>query len=167
MNRRSLKATVCALVLLGSVGCAGGGARLVKCDQDGGIVAIPRNTNCWPDYYRDKAKVLMAQTCPQGYTIVKQEEVVVGQTSRTFSNTDTEAPPAMTFGSEKSTANKDRETRSGAGVTVPMGETRSRTTQTTTHEDVTEFRIWFRPLVAPTTSAVPPGAPTPVAPASR
>src|SRR5262249_59466252 len=37
----------------------------------------------WPCCYRDDARSLMAEKCPDGYEIVKEEEVVVGQKATT------------------------------------------------------------------------------------
>jgi hypothetical protein len=70
-----------AVLLLAAVsGCAGGGsARMIQSTRDGGIVAIPSNSNSWPNNYRDHAERLMAMKCPEGYEIVSEQEVVVGQ----------------------------------------------------------------------------------------
>src|SRR5215472_4112557 len=75
------------LALAGLSGC--GGARYIVQDQDGGVVAIPSNTNYWPMHYRDEAEKLMKQKCPQGYIIDREQEVVVGQTTTGSDNTDT------------------------------------------------------------------------------
>jgi hypothetical protein len=58
-------------------------ARMIDVRPDGGVVAIPANTNSWPTYNRDAAVKLMAEKCPNGYTIVHEKEVVVGQEVRT------------------------------------------------------------------------------------
>jgi hypothetical protein len=50
-------------------------ARLVLVEPTGGAVAIHRNT----PKYREKALALMAQQCPRGYDIVREEEVVTGE----------------------------------------------------------------------------------------
>src|SRR3954462_10714854 len=81
-----------ALLLAAAVGC-GSSARLINGTPDGGVVAIPSNSNYWPLKYRDDAEKLMAQRCPNGYEIVSEQEVVTGQTSTT--NEDVERrPPA-------------------------------------------------------------------------
>ena len=49
-------------------------ARLVLVEPAGGAVAIHRNTPA----HREKALALMAQQCPRGYDIVREEEVVTG-----------------------------------------------------------------------------------------
>jgi hypothetical protein len=64
---------------LGLAGCSD--ARLIRTDPNGGVVAIPRNTNAWPSYNRKAAEELMKQKCPQGYVIDGEHEVVVGHTS--------------------------------------------------------------------------------------
>ncbi|MHB8835280.1 MAG: hypothetical protein ACYC9Y_06190 [Candidatus Methylomirabilia bacterium] len=51
-------------------------ARLVVVKPAGGEVAIFRNT---PEY-RKKAVALMSRKCPGGYTIVREEEYVTGET---------------------------------------------------------------------------------------
>ena len=51
-------------------------ARFVVVEPAGGVVAIHRNT---PEY-REKALALMAQKCPGGYDIVREEEYVTGET---------------------------------------------------------------------------------------
>ena len=71
-----------AVLLVATVsGCAGGGssARMIQSTRDGGIVAIPSNSNSWPNNYRGHAERLMAMKCPEGYEIVSEQEVVVGQ----------------------------------------------------------------------------------------
>jgi hypothetical protein len=70
------------LVLSAVSGCCGG-ARLIQSGPDGGIVAIPSNTNSWPYKYRDEAEKLMAKRCPNGYDIVKEEEAPVGRQTTT------------------------------------------------------------------------------------
>jgi hypothetical protein len=64
---------VAAVLLL--EGCAAT-ARYVVLEPRGGSVAIFRNTPA----HREKAHALMAQKCPGGYDIVREEEVVTGET---------------------------------------------------------------------------------------
>jgi hypothetical protein len=47
--------------------------RLVRDAPDGGVVAIPNNTNQWPTYYRNRAEQLMKRKCPEGYVIVSEQ----------------------------------------------------------------------------------------------
>jgi hypothetical protein len=75
-----------ALLLAAVAGC--GSARLIRSGPDGGVVAIPSNSNSWPFYYQDDARKLMAQQCPNGYAIVEQGEVVVGKKAMTSESTD-------------------------------------------------------------------------------
>jgi hypothetical protein len=75
----------CALLL---AACAPA-ARFVVVEPAGGAVAIQRNT---PEQ-REKALALMAQKCPRGYDIVREEEVVTGETVTT--EYDTEFNPAF------------------------------------------------------------------------
>src|SRR5439155_27266608 len=90
---------LCALAFITTMGCASS-ARLVKWDQDGGIIAIPSNNNYWPNRYRDQADELMQKKCPRGYEVVREEEVAVGQTAATHTNTDTQAPPSLLLGGD-------------------------------------------------------------------
>lgn len=50
--------------------------RLVENLPDGGVVAIPSNSNQWPTFYRNRAEFLMNRRFPEGYTIVREQEVV-------------------------------------------------------------------------------------------
>ncbi|HEY7315028.1 MAG TPA: hypothetical protein VH643_37125 [Gemmataceae bacterium] len=58
-------------------GCAD--VRVVRETSEGGVVALPMNTNCWPMYYRDRAEKLMSQKCPAGYRIDREEFVWNGK----------------------------------------------------------------------------------------
>jgi hypothetical protein len=76
------------LALLVIPGCASTrDARYVYQDSEFGVVAIPRNTTRWPDHYREQAEALMAQHFPQGYEIVRAEEVVEGSRTLTVGRT--------------------------------------------------------------------------------
>ncbi len=69
---------------IGISGCAmESDARYVYQDGEFGVVAIPSNTPLGPNHYRQQAEALMAQHFPDGYEIVRAEEVVEG--SRTLS----------------------------------------------------------------------------------
>lgn len=69
--RPLLVLAVCALA-----GC--GTARVVSRDPDGGVVAIPENSNSWPCCYRNRALELIKEDCPHGYVIAREGEVPVG-----------------------------------------------------------------------------------------
>jgi hypothetical protein len=132
-----------ALVLAAVTGC-GSTARLVHSTPDGGVVAIPSNSNYWPLRYRDEAEKLMAQRCPNGYEIVEEKEVVTGKTATTNENVDRRTPTTNSRG------------------------TTERTTTSTTHSvsDKTEYRITFRsreskPTIVPTTAVMPTTTPQP------
>jgi hypothetical protein len=122
MSRRSGYVGVVAILLAGLSGCCN--ARLVSLDQNGGVVAIPSNTNFWPTYYRDKAEALIAQKCPEGYQIEREEEFVVGTTHIVRTNTEKTGDPLL-----------------AALKIAPIEE---QTTQTTSSTDQTEWRIWFQ-----------------------
>jgi hypothetical protein len=70
---------VLSLVVGLASGCAATGeARYVYQDGQFGVVGIPRNTSHWPTNYRKHAEELMAQHFPEGYEIVRAEEVIEG-----------------------------------------------------------------------------------------
>jgi hypothetical protein len=132
-----------AVMLVTLSGC--GSARLIQSGPDGGVVAIPSNSNYWPMKYRDNAEKLMVQKCPNGYIIVKEEEVVVGQKTTTSEQTDRITP----------TGYKDNRDR-------------TMTSSVTSTQAETEFRITFRanqpvasvaapaPVASPILTPVPP-----------
>lgn len=62
------------------IGCAQ--VRLVRDTPDGGIVAIPNNSNQWPSYYRNRAKRLMQRKCPEGYVIISEQTAVDNPAAR-------------------------------------------------------------------------------------
>lgn len=121
-GRAMKRLLACLPLVLLTVGCQS--ARLVSADSQGGCVAIPANSNGWPGHYRDEATKLMRQQCPAGYVIVKEEEVVVGQTSTT--HTDREGA--------------NQELIKNSGLTLNSERTR----QQTQVQNQTEWRIWYR-----------------------
>jgi hypothetical protein len=66
---------------LGLAGCATG-ARYVTATSTCGIVAIPSNTDKWPNYYRKQAEDLLQAKCPDGYVIEREEEFIPGANQR-------------------------------------------------------------------------------------
>lgn len=70
-------------VLLGVVSLTGCGlfqsVHYVRDDPNGGVIAIPTDTNVWPTHYRNRAEALMKEKCPQGFVIDKVEKVVLNQ----------------------------------------------------------------------------------------
>jgi hypothetical protein len=137
-------------------GCAN--ARFVKTDQGEGVVAMPANTNCWPTYYRDHAEALIRQKCPAGYEVVYEEEAVVGQTAHTHTETETNPSPTLNLGGH----NSEHGSGGFAGVAVPLGTTEEKSRQTTTYEDNTEWRIYYKAKApgppAPAGQVPPPGS---------
>jgi hypothetical protein len=132
-----------ALLLVAAVGC--GSARLIHTTPDGGVVAIPSNSNAWPNYYREEAEKMMAKKCPNGYDIIEEGEVVVGKKATTSELVDRSSPS-----------------------NVPPGQGNvTSVSKITTVSDQTEYRITFRgrdvrpaPLLPPTLLTAPP-APAP------
>jgi hypothetical protein len=71
-------------------GCASlSDARYVYQDGEFGVVAIPKNTPEGRNHYREQAEALMARHFPQGYEIVRAEEVVAGSRTLTLGKTGT------------------------------------------------------------------------------
>jgi hypothetical protein len=66
-----------------SSGCATNQTvRYVYQDKNFGVIGMPENTNRWPTYFHRKAEKMMAEHFPEGYEIVRAEEVTEG--SRTL-----------------------------------------------------------------------------------
>jgi hypothetical protein len=143
-----LRLLVPAAVLLVAVsGC--GSARMIQTTPDGGIVAIPSNNNSWPFKYRDHADSLMAMKCPNGYDVVREEEVIVG-----IKTTTTAVTGGVTQAGFKDNASAD-----------------ATTNVTTTTRPQKEYRITFRarqtaPVLVAVVSPPPVLAPVPAVPVS-
>ena len=140
MSRRS----VCACGLWGLLvvlsGCSS--ARYVSSEPNGGVVAIPHNSNSWPDYNRKHAEELMKQQCPEGYVIDREAEVVVGSTEHTNVSTEKKGDALL--------------------AAVKLGSVEENRRETTYRTDQTEWRIWFH--AKGTAPAGPPtGPPEPIA----
>ena len=130
-----------ALLLFAVTGC--GSARLIQSSPEGGVVAIPSNSNYWPLHYRSEAEKLMAQRCPNGYDIVEEREVVVGKQSTTSEVIDRNGSSSQ---SQQTTIDK-----------------------ITTVSDQTEYRITFRARdsrpASPPSRVLPTSASMPAPPA--
>lgn len=137
---------LCAALTAGLCGC--NNARMVRWDGSSGVVAIPHNDNMWPEYNREHAEALIKEKCPRGYTIVNEEEVVVGQVQHTHVNTDRTGDPTL--------------------AALHIAPVTTRTNETTTTEDRKEWRITFRSMDAPPMNGPGPiiqtGGIAPVAP---
>jgi hypothetical protein len=80
--------TIAAILELGSFGCCTlGDARYVYQDGEFGVVGIPEGTSRWPHYYRHQAERLMAEHFPDGYEIIRAEEVAEGSRTLTTGGT--------------------------------------------------------------------------------
>ena len=89
--------SVVVTLLLIPSGCAAPGqARYVYQDGQYGVVGIPENTDRWPSHYREKADGLMAQHFPDGFEIVRAEEVVEGSRTLTLNGTNSAQVEAAT-----------------------------------------------------------------------
>src|SRR5262249_62347750 len=76
-------AALLSILVMGESGCAGvSQVRYVYQDGQSGVIGMPENSSRWPTYYRKHAEELMQRHFPEGYEIVRAEEVVEG--SRTL-----------------------------------------------------------------------------------
>ncbi|MDB5352294.1 MAG: hypothetical protein JWN86_3541 [Planctomycetota bacterium] len=88
---------VACWIALTTAGCAASGqARYVYQDGQFGVVGIPENTSRWPSFYRDQAETLMARHFPEGFEIVRAEEVVEGSRTLTLNGTNSAQVEAAT-----------------------------------------------------------------------
>ena len=96
-------------------------ARYVQRDNTRGVVAIPANTNGFPKY-RDQAAKLMLEHFPDGFIVDKEQEVVIGEKTRHESSDDSDIVQV----------GNDVVTKSGSssGSTTTLPET--------------EYRIYYR-----------------------
>jgi len=134
MVGRNLRLAMLCMWAATALGCAH--ARVVERHSNGGgVIAIPENTNSWPRRNRRRAEELMAKQCPAGYEIDHEQEVVVGTVTQTDTTTDRRGDPLL--------------------AAIRIAPVTEDVRQTTTHTDVREWRIWYRPKGAAPTASVP------------
>lgn len=87
---------MCALVLLTALlagfssGCGTTeSVRYVYQDRNFGVIGMPENTNRWPTHYHRRAEKMMDQHFPEGYEIVRAEEVTEGSRTLKIEGTGT------------------------------------------------------------------------------
>ncbi len=113
-----------------SGGCATP-ARYIERQPDSGVIAIPTNTNAWPSYNRNDAFALIQKHVGSDYEIVEEREVATGQT--THQNQLVDQQPGFNPGN-------------------PLFASQRQTVQqSTTTQDVTEWRIAYRKRSQPLT----------------
>ncbi|MBX9582652.1 MAG: hypothetical protein K2X87_20280 [Gemmataceae bacterium] len=112
------------LVVAGLAGCAGGGARYVSKQGDGGVVAIPADTDAWPTHYRKKAEELIVRHVGPDFEVVGEGEVVTGQST----NHDQKVQRDKTFNTTNPFLPAEKDTIN----------------TTTTTRDITEYHITYR-----------------------
>ena len=97
MRGKALRVAVLGVCGLAWAGCAHPPtARYVYQDGRFGVIGIPVNTYMGPDDYRQQAEVLMARHFPEGYEIVRAEEVVEGERTLDLSKkTEIESDPNL------------------------------------------------------------------------
>jgi len=80
MGRKPFRSLVFFTLGLGLAGCmVPPDARYVYQDGEFGVIGIPRNTSLGKKDYRAQAYQLMARHFPEGYEIVRAEEVIEGE----------------------------------------------------------------------------------------
>jgi hypothetical protein len=134
-------ALLCTASLMGLTGC-GTSARYVTTTSNSGVVAIPGNSNSWPSYYHNQAEELIKAKCGANYVIELEEEFVTGTTQHTTSTTDTTGDPLL--------------------AAVRIAPVTQRNSQSTTFNNQTEWRIYYRRTDAPNGAGIalktlPPG----------
>jgi hypothetical protein len=80
-----MRASVFAVALIAVLtsGCATTqSVRYVYQDKNFGVIGMPENTNQWPTYFHRQAEKMMGKHFPDGFEIVRAEEVTEG--SRTL-----------------------------------------------------------------------------------
>lgn len=132
MKRAGVSGVLLALAFAG--GCASP-AKYVEKRGDTGIVAIPANTDVWPNHYRTDALALIQKHVGASYEILEEREVVVGQATTNNQQVNTEQ-----------TVNRE----------IPfLPAEKQTTTNTTTQRDLTEWRIVYRRKDAPAAGIAP------------
>jgi hypothetical protein len=132
--RRLVGLVVVAGLASGSFGCAT--AHYVSKQPDGGVVAIPANTNMWPFKYRDEADALIRRHVGPDFEIVGEQQVVTG--TRVTNSEQTQKDLVY---------NKKRPDQ-------PAGEVDTKT-GTTTASNTTEWQITYRRRYNPAAAAGP------------
>ncbi len=87
MARFAWLAAVSAFAFVG--GCAAP-AKYIERKSDSGIVAVPDNTDTWPNYNRRAAMELIQKHVGSNYEIVEEKLVVTGHTIQNNRNVNTE-----------------------------------------------------------------------------
>jgi hypothetical protein len=126
---------VLAAALTAATGSGCANARYVQKATDEGVVAIPSNTDSWPEYYRTKALGLITAHVGPDYEIVREDEVVTGHTTVNQQDTKREA------------------TFNGSIPFLPAEK--QMTTTTTTQVPQKEWQIHYRKRAASATAAWP------------
>ena len=102
-----------AVAVASSVGCAN--ARYVQKSADEGIVAVPSNTDTWPDNNRTNALKLIEQHVGPYYDIVDEREVTTGHDTINHQDTKREA----TFNGDVPFLPAEKQTTTTTTTTVP------------------------------------------------
>ena len=134
-----------ALLPAAVAGC--NSARYVVQQPDGGIVAIPSNTNMWPFKHRDSAEELIRQHVGPNFEIIDQRQIVTGSTTTNVEQTHRDP----IYNKKLPNVPGERET----------------TTGTLTTSQNTEWQITYRRKFGPVVADQPSGGKPPgVSPAS-
>ena len=92
-----MRISLALLFLVALSGCAQTeGVRYVYQDRDFGVIALPENTDWWPTHYRRHGEKLMTDHFPDGYEIVRAEEVIEGEgTTKSEGSNSAEVSPQI------------------------------------------------------------------------
>lgn len=122
---------VSVLMLLATFAAAGGcaaPAKYIEKRADGGVVAVPDDTDCWPSYNRRAALEKIQQHVGADYVITDERRVVVGQT---------------TMGNGQSTTTNH--TLNPKNPAYPAQQTQTTTgSSTAMTQDVTQWQITYQ-----------------------
>lgn len=112
------------LLLILATGCASTTARPILRERDGGVVAIPDNSNRFPDFNRSQAEKVIREHVGKNFEIVREEEYVIGPV--TTSETNFTKRPAL-------------------GWLIPWRwNDEATTTSTSATRNQTEYRLHYR-----------------------
>lgn len=117
-------------------GCASTTARPILRERDGGIVAIPDNSDRFPDYNRSQALDLIEEHVGKQFEIVREEEFVLGPVT-TSETTSTKRPVWSWF------------------IPWRLSESASSSSTNTTRNQ-TEYRLQYRKVDGTRTTDLPP-----------
>ena len=104
------------IVVLVSAGCQS--PRVVQRTPDEGIIALPANTDGWPNYHQSAAKKMIQAHLGPNYEVVEEKEVTTGYTTTNMQDRQSE----LTMHSSIPFLPASRETTTTKTVATPQKE---------------------------------------------